>query len=45
MRQQRWMEFISSYDFEILYQPGKGNVVADALSRQVSVMVVLMVEE
>ena len=32
MRQQRWVEFISSYDFEILYHPGKGNVVADALS-------------
>ena len=34
LRQQRWMEFLASYDFEIAYTPGKGNVVADALSRR-----------
>ena len=34
LRQQRWMEFLASYDFEISYTPSKGNVVADALSRQ-----------
>ena len=33
LRQQRWMETISAFDFEILYHPGKANVVADALSR------------
>ena len=33
LRQQRWMDTISSFDFEILYHPGKANVVADALSR------------
>ena len=32
LRQQRWMDTISSLDFEILYHPGKANVVADALS-------------
>ena len=32
LRQQRWMDTISSFDFEILYHPGKANVVADALS-------------
>ena len=31
MRQQRWVEFLSSYDFDISYHEGKGNVVADAL--------------
>ena len=34
LRQQRWMEFLASYDFKISYTPGKGNVVADTLSRQ-----------
>jgi len=28
------MEFLASYDFEIQYTPGKGNVVANALSRR-----------
>ncbi|KAJ9556932.1 hypothetical protein OSB04_011546 [Centaurea solstitialis] len=34
MRQWRWIELLSDYDCEILYHPGKGNVVADALSRK-----------
>jgi hypothetical protein len=32
-RQARWMEKISSFDFEIRYIPGTENVLADALSR------------
>ncbi|GJW37008.1 putative reverse transcriptase domain-containing protein [Tanacetum coccineum] len=34
MRQRRWIELISDYDFEIRYHLGKANVVADALSRK-----------
>ena len=34
MRQRRWMEYLSDYDCKISYHPGKGNVVADALSRK-----------
>ncbi|GJT17753.1 putative reverse transcriptase domain-containing protein [Tanacetum coccineum] len=34
MRQHRWLELLSDYDCEILYHPGKANVVADALSRK-----------
>ncbi|GKD47898.1 hypothetical protein Tco_1276874 [Tanacetum coccineum] len=34
MRQRRWLELLSDYDYEIRYHPGKVNVVADALSRK-----------
>ncbi|KAL4025841.1 hypothetical protein IC575_014247 [Cucumis melo] len=32
----RWLELVKDYDCEILYHPGKANVVADALSRKVA---------
>ncbi|KAJ9541893.1 hypothetical protein OSB04_028399 [Centaurea solstitialis] len=34
MRQRRWLDVIKDYDCEILYHPGKANVVADVLSRK-----------
>ena len=34
MHQRRWLELIKDYDLEILYHPGKANVVADTLSRR-----------
>lgn len=34
MRQRRWLDVVKDYDFEILYHPGKANVVADSLSRR-----------
>ena len=34
MRQRRWLELIKDYDIELLYHPGKANVVANALSRK-----------
>ena len=34
MRQRRWMEFLENYDFTLHYHPGKGNMVANALSRK-----------
>nr|GFD14512.1 putative reverse transcriptase domain-containing protein [Tanacetum cinerariifolium] len=32
MRQRRWLELLSDYDFDIRYHPGKANIVADALT-------------
>jgi hypothetical protein len=34
MRQRRWLELIKDYNLEVYYDPGKANVVADALSRR-----------
>ncbi|GJU74477.1 putative reverse transcriptase domain-containing protein [Tanacetum coccineum] len=34
MRQHRWLELLTDYDYEIPYHPGKANVVADALSQK-----------
>ena len=34
LRQRRCVELLKDYDFQILYHPGKANVVADALSRK-----------
>ncbi|XP_075499832.1 uncharacterized protein LOC142538390 [Primulina tabacum] len=34
MRQRRWMELLKDFDCEIQYQPGRMNLVADALSRK-----------
>ncbi|GJW66999.1 reverse transcriptase domain-containing protein [Tanacetum coccineum] len=34
MRQRRWLELLSDYNYKIRYHPGKASVVADALSRK-----------
>lgn len=34
LRQRRWMEMLADFDLQINYNPGKGNPVADALSRR-----------
>ncbi|TYK11136.1 pol protein [Cucumis melo var. makuwa] len=45
MRQRTWLELIKDYDCEILYHPGKVNVVADALSRKVSYSTTLITKQ
>jgi len=45
MRQRRWMEYLKDYDFEMLYHPGKANVVADALSRKRVHVSAMMIKE
>jgi len=45
MRQRRWMELLKDYDFELLYHPGKANVVADTLSRKIVHIAHLMIKE
>ena len=32
--QRRWLELIKDYDMRLHYHPGKGNIVADVLSRK-----------
>ena len=32
LRQKRWLKLLNDYDMSVLYNPGKANVVADALS-------------
>ena len=34
MRQQRWLELVKDYDYEIHYHPKKANGVTDALSKK-----------
>ncbi|TYK22665.1 pol protein [Cucumis melo var. makuwa] len=45
MRKRRWLELVKDYDCEILYHPGKANVVADALSRKVAHSVALITKQ
>nr|XP_009777849.1 PREDICTED: uncharacterized protein K02A2.6-like [Nicotiana sylvestris] len=33
LRQRRWLELLKDYDVDILYHPGKANIVVDTLSR------------
>ncbi|XP_038896650.1 uncharacterized protein LOC120084912 [Benincasa hispida] len=42
MRQRRWLEVMKDYDCEIMYHPGKENVVADALSGKVAHLAALI---
>ena len=32
LRQRRWLELLKDYDRGVLYNPGKANIGADALS-------------
>ena len=34
MRQRRWIDVVSDYECEVLYHPGKANIVTDSLSRR-----------
>ncbi|GKA50869.1 putative reverse transcriptase domain-containing protein [Tanacetum coccineum] len=34
MRQRRWLELLTDYDYEIRYHPRKANVMVDALSKK-----------
>ena len=39
------MEYLKDYNFELLYHPGKTNVVADALSRKKIHVSCMMIKE
>lgn len=34
LRQRKWLELLKDYDVDILYHPGKANVMEDALSHK-----------
>ncbi|XP_073153949.1 uncharacterized protein [Henckelia pumila] len=34
MRQRRWLKLVKDYECDIIYHPGKTNIVADTLSRK-----------
>jgi hypothetical protein len=34
MRQRRWLELTKDYELEVHYQPGKANIVVDALNHK-----------
>ena len=34
MRQRWWLDVVKDYDYEILYHPGKADVVVEALIRK-----------
>ena len=34
MKQRMWIEYLEDYDFPLHYNPGKANVVVDALSQK-----------
>ncbi|XP_070007505.1 uncharacterized protein [Nicotiana sylvestris] len=38
LRHRRWLELLKDYDINILYHPGKANVVVDALGRKAESM-------
>ncbi|CAN6462542.1 unnamed protein product [Victoria cruziana] len=42
LRQRRWIEFLTDYDFQMRYHPGKANVVADALSRKTHISTAML---
>jgi len=45
MRQRRWIELLKDYDFQLMYHPGKVNVVHHTLSCKRIQMSSLMIKE
>jgi len=45
MSQRHWMEYLKDYDYELLYHPGKANVIAGTLSRKRAHVSAMMIKE
>ncbi|PKI73202.1 hypothetical protein CRG98_006400 [Punica granatum] len=44
LKQARWQDFLAEFNFLMEYKPGKTNVVADALSRRMELVVISRLE-
>ena len=43
MQQQRWVEYLQEFNFEITYKPGKENLAADALSQKAQILTISII--
>ena len=42
MRQRRWLELVSNYDYKFHYHPGKANKVANGLNRKAMAFAIIV---
>ena len=43
MKQQKWIEYLQEFNFEITYKPRRENLTADALSKKVQILAISII--
>ena len=43
MKQQKWVEYLQEFNFEITYKPRRENLAADALSKKVQILAISII--